>query len=551
MLQLACGDPEKERTGVSYTRFVLPFAYAPKRVGDTPQSSSYKPQHPPNQEGRAAYLTEETGRVLFGRALWLRLDDPTHTWPRRFPLQFRDGFRWALGISAPWLVLFEWPKNLGEARKPDVLQTGFLIVEVHFAKDGGDAAGSWRTPILDDLLELNELFRYWRRPFEEHPDEGYTRLLGELPIALAGDADQTIARCDRSEWIYTGRWSTLLGLPVRIDGATWRLVPEGAGAKSQPDGWEVYADSRTFVWSCASVPDGGNQLERAFGGSVHEPWCFGHWVKLMNVDKPAKPDRDDSLCAEALEHRTHTISAFEREWARDRTYRRWVHDGTYYGFTYHGGAMLARPDLFLKVWEHFGQMYFDQVLLLFYLRVTLFRFSRVLTEFSERMRDQGQAGERIEVWQGEFRRIRLAFTIFTNLYQFPLISNQQQAIEMYALAREHMDVNGLYAEIQGEIHHTHDYLAAQTSLGLGRITTRLTVVATLGLAFALAAGILGMNVLEADFDNGSVRIAGLAWLFGALAISLVLVLSVTFLSSPLASLLQNIARCGERLHKVF
>ncbi|MGQ0593064.1 MAG: hypothetical protein ACT4QB_10555 [Gammaproteobacteria bacterium] len=69
---------------------------------------------------------------------------------------------------------------------------------------------------------------------------------------------------------------------------------------------------------------------------------------------------------------------------------------------------------------------------------------------------------------------------------------------MYALAREHMDVNGLYGEIQEEIHHTHDYLAAQTSLDLAHTTTRLTVVATLGLVFALAAGLLGMNILVVD-----------------------------------------------------
>ena len=99
---------------------------------------------------------------------------------------------------------------------------------------------------------------------------------------------------------------------------------------------------------------------------------------------------------------------------------------------------------------------------------------------------------------GEFQALRLSFTVFTNLYQFPRISNQQQGIEMYALAREHMDVNGLYGEIEEEIHHTHDYLAAQTSLDLAHTTTRLTVVATLGLVFALAAGFLGMNILVVD-----------------------------------------------------
>jgi hypothetical protein len=544
MLNLACGDPEREYTGVSYSRFVLPFAYAPEPIAGGAQASAFIPADPINRDGRLAYLTEETARVLFRRAHWLKLENPSHTWPQRVRLQFRDGFHWAVGISAPWLVLFEWPENGRRAYDADVLQTGFLMVEVHFAKDGGDPVDPGRGPILDDLLELNELFRYWRRPFPKHPEKGYKRLLGNLRIALAGDAELTIADCTRADWIYTGRWSSLLDVAVRIDGETWRLVRAGAGARSQPDDWEVYSDNRAFVWSCASVPGGGHGLERAFGGSSLEPWLFGHWVKLMNVDEPVKTGRDGHGCTEALERRTHENTSFEQEWARERTYRRWVHEGTYYGFTYHSGALLARPDHDLPVWHHFGQMYFDQVLLLFYLRVTLFRFSRELTGFSERMRDCRQTGEEIEPWQEEFQLLRQAFTIFTNLYQFPLISNQQQAIEMYALAREHMDVNGLYGEIQDEIHHTHDYLAAQTSLGLAHTTTRLTVVATLGLVLALAAGFLGMNILAIDATEKTVTIVH-PWLFGlSLVVSILLILTVTKFSSLLARHLRRLADKG-------
>jgi hypothetical protein len=111
MLQLACGDPEREYTGVSYSRFVLPFAYAPEPIAGGAQAPSFIPAEPVNRDGRWAYLTEETARMLFERARWLRLEDPSHSWPQRVTLQFRDGFRWPVGISRPWLVLFEWPEN--------------------------------------------------------------------------------------------------------------------------------------------------------------------------------------------------------------------------------------------------------------------------------------------------------------------------------------------------------------------------------------------------------------------------------------------------------
>ncbi|MGH8613413.1 MAG: hypothetical protein ACREYF_15710 [Gammaproteobacteria bacterium] len=62
---------------------------------------------------------------------------------------------------------------------------------------------------------------------------------------------------------------------------------------------------------------------------------------------------------------------FEREWAKERTYRRWEEWGSYYGFNYHSGAMLGPPETNPPFWRHFAEVYFDQVLLLLYLRVSL------------------------------------------------------------------------------------------------------------------------------------------------------------------------------------
>jgi len=95
---------------VSYSRFVLPFAYVPEPLSSDPTGPAYEPddlgRH--NPAGRRTYLTWETARVLFVRARWLRLRDAEQSWPRRVPVRFRDGFEWEVGISAPWLVLFEW-----------------------------------------------------------------------------------------------------------------------------------------------------------------------------------------------------------------------------------------------------------------------------------------------------------------------------------------------------------------------------------------------------------------------------------------------------------
>lgn len=155
-----------------------------------------------------------------------------------------------------------------------------------------------------------------------------------------------------------------------------------------------------------------------------------------------------------------------------------------------------------EIWKHFGEMYFDQTLLLLYLRVGSFRFSRRLGRISAKAQDTNERSKAKEEWQREFQNLRWSFALFTNLYEFPLLSNQQQGIEMYEIARKHMDVEEFFREIQEEIRSSHDYLAIQTGQEQTEITTLLTVVATLGLTVGLAIGFLGMNIATLTPEEG-------------------------------------------------
>jgi Mg2+ and Co2+ transporter CorA len=100
-----------------------------------------------------------------------------------------------------------------------------------------------------------------------------------------------------------------------------------------------------------------------------------------------------------------------------------------------------------------------------------------------------------EKWRRAFETLRADFALFTNLYEFPLLSNQQQGIELYDIARRYMDVEGLFREIQEEIRSSHEYLEIRAAQDQTAWSTQLTVVATVGLAFGLASSLLGMNVL--------------------------------------------------------
>jgi Mg2+ and Co2+ transporter CorA len=117
-----------------------------------------------------------------------------------------------------------------------------------------------------------------------------------------------------------------------------------------------------------------------------------------------------------------------------------------------------------------------------------------LSEISALVRKSDIDGN-LEKWQENFRMLRRDFALFTNLYQFPLLSNQQQAVEMYSLARKQMDVDSLFEEIEKEIQSSHDYISAVQDQQQAVRMERLTVVATVGLIVALSFGFWSMSIV--------------------------------------------------------
>lgn len=473
MPEIVCGNPSN--SPASYTRFVLPFAYSPEKIEpeklDKTKDCRYEFVEPDDLEWRKRYLTHETADVLFRRAKWVRLKGDAIKEDEMF---FRDGRRLKVVISSPALILFEWPapddKKRDDAPNNKILHTGFLVVEAHFSSSNACP------PTLDNLLELNEIFKYWQRPYEGH-EENYAKF-------FSGCFSSKSARD-----IYFEKWAQLLEHPIYVGNDIWRLMPEAwmESARQKVDNcrndliddssddWMVYADNRAFVWTCAIMKDGANTLRRAYCAPKAPSSDFAEWRALLNVDLPYNM----------------VNTKFEREWTEKRTYKRWEDGGTFYGFSYHSGAMLGPPETNPPLWKHFGQMYFDQVILLLYLRMGLFRFSRELSRISSQVIDEKEDDKE---WLKDFTNLRRNFTLFTNLYQFPLISNQQQGLEMYALARASMDVDALFEEVQDEINSSHEYLNIEETQKLTSSTTRLSVVAAIGIVFALTFGFLSIDV---------------------------------------------------------
>lgn len=195
---------------------------------------------------------------------------------------------------------------------------------------------------------------------------------------------------------------------------------------------------------------------------------------------------------------------------------------------------MATPCRDPDTWQHFRVLYFDQLLLMLYVRTSLFRFSERLSVLA------GKAGETLALSEGSterkaglqelakvFRDLRWEFAQFTNLYQFPLISHQQQALEMYSLLRRHMVVEEFFQNVRTEIETTQTLLADALAERQAQATLRLTALAFLGLLLSVAVGAMGSDALVDGLKrilNEGTKLALGEVLIGGVVISFVLLI---------------------------
>lgn len=391
------------------------------------------------QQARKRYFTEETRQVIFGQDNWWILDVEQ----QEFKVPMPGGRVVEALMPPPALVAFEADSRFS------ILRSGFLLIEVRMK-------GEWS---FEDLLLFNELFRYTREPWEGHSQLFEAQLKSFLlPINTmlgvnGGDA-------------YEARWQALMPRPKD-------------GLKELNPIWS-YADDRAFTWTRVITKDPSALV---YPANTPDSRHAG-WIKLLNIDRPWIDNNAYD------EQKTWAVSRFELEWAIPRTYRRWEHAGTFYGFTDFSGAMLTNEDSF--AWKHWSQMYFDTALLLLYLRLTLFRFSAELARFTKQM----SSSRKMEKWRNDFAELRKAFTVLENLYQFPLLSTQQQSLEMYECMRRAISVQELYQEVSQEVSGSNVLLENLVEQQRSALAVALNWLAVVGLGVSTGLGLADIKGLS-------------------------------------------------------
>ena len=421
-------------------------------------------------KSRLDYLSFDTRKALFDRAQWFTLSGSQHA----LKLATYQGFD--VLASKIQMVLFEFPDEVKteagdkpissetdpKSKKFDhkLLQTGFLVVDVTLSVN-------WQTktapPVINDIISFNYHFRYLAPPYANYEYDKKNKLVSNFQnitdfINLKERfIEQGIDAIEAERAMrFAGHWLQFTLLPFKSEksGKTFKVNTLEAvidhchqlGLLSQQRVTDkqhelIYPEHRAFLRTFVETPKGCGAMSLNSANNAHHST---QWAALLNVD--------------LIPSQLQNTNDFEVEWLNERTYLRWQHFDTLYGFNYNSTAAILAPNSDPPLRRHYLENYLDITLLLFYARVSLFRFSHSLNEFTSEVIHSELTPNDEKHLKNLFDKLRLSFSAFLNLYKFPLISNQQQAIEMYTKQREIMDIDELFSEIDSEITNTHDFL---------------------------------------------------------------------------------------------
>lgn len=426
------------------------------------------------------------------------------------------------------------------------LLNGFLIMELHPIS----------RLTVPELMEFNETFRHLQVPFKSilNPSEGYFKkelekryehlLKRGFPWPGTAKAEGDDPDHHAESMLTWRKWLDLLEFPVLDDqdgkSRYLRLMPrewiEHADEVITHRSWAgpehalKAAEPKVMVWSTAVMDESAQRSreklldakegnERRGSEPKSRPAMFrapratssstspsanarvgrrqvnvraGDWIAFLNVDPVQGGSSHKSLM---------NASGFEMDWAeRDSiTYQRWAHWGSLYGFTGHSGCAFLPALEEPPFWRQWRTLYRDQGLFLLYERATLFRLSRSISSITQE-RISAKAGSESEAqradkaFEEDFGALRRHFVSFANLYQFPLLSTEQQSLEMYQAQRQALDIDPLYSEVQSQIDNAHAYASLDSQKKATDLTTVITVLGIPLLIAGLLASVLGMDM---------------------------------------------------------
>jgi len=218
-------------------------------------------------------------------------------------------------------------------------------------------------------------------------------------------------------------------------------------------------------------------------------------------------------------------------------YTRWINpvnikelSPTIYGFSRFSSVMITtvrakedvenQNDFSQILLTHFGTMYYQMAVLLFFYRGTLLVFSRrsakIVKLFQKGIQKTGK--ELLE-------RLQKEFLLFRNRFWFKEVTGQDQGIEMFQKWAEQLKIFELMEDIKSEISELYEYVRYVNEQKENWLLRIITLVGAIFLPITVITGFFGMNLFDKnnplylnifDFSRG--------WLWFWLAISVLYII---------------------------
>jgi len=193
---------------------------------------------------------------------------------------------------------------------------------------------------------------------------------------------------------------------------------------------------------------------------------------------------------------------FTREQMREHCYRRWAHEGTFYGFTRYSNVTLSlgvadrglhqaeEGHLIQRMFA--GRYYLMAIVALFY-RATLLDFAENVALVSRRLYENLEVG-RLERLNVEIAAdLRNEFLNFSNYWHFDELANKDEEIEHFQMQCRAFRVEELRKTIEQELGNLNAALNEYNQQRSTEAVNRLAMLSMIFGAGAVLTGFFGMN----------------------------------------------------------
>jgi hypothetical protein len=193
---------------------------------------------------------------------------------------------------------------------------------------------------------------------------------------------------------------------------------------------------------------------------------------------------------------------FTREQMNQHLYRRWAHQGTYYGFTSYSNitctiGMRDCDEHVLRegflVHRMFTTRYYLMALVALFYRATLLDFAERTALVSKRLYLDQEDGKLTPENTRLANDLRAEFLHFFNYWFFEELANKDEEIEHFTLQCREYRIGSMRAEIEEEIEKLDASLHTFAQMRNTEAVNRLAMLSLLFGAGAVLTGFFGMN----------------------------------------------------------